>query len=244
MWRCDVIVCGDVTKGSFTPTVETAFELAETMVEIGTKMGRKTQAIITDMEQPLGYAVGNSLEVKEAIETLMGKGPDDLLAVCLELAGTLLILGGKARDLDEAKEILHQKIASGEALEKLKQMVRLQGGDETFIDHPEKIKHALYFTEYVNFEEGYIAKLDARIVGQTSMLLGAGRITKESEIDLNSGIILKKKVGDKAIKGEPLACLYAETSEQLEQGSNHLVNAYKISKKKPVAKSLILGKVS
>ncbi|MCB0846223.1 MAG: thymidine phosphorylase, partial [Bacteroidetes bacterium] len=175
-------------RGAFMANPDDAFELARIMVDIGKSMGRKVQAIITDMEQPLGNTVGNILEVKEAIETLRGKGPKDLLEVCLELAGSLLVMGGKSENIEEARKLLMGLIKSGAALKKLREMVKLQGGSTEIIDVNKAKSAELPFHPIISLDKtGYVTGIDARTVGETSMLLGAGRANKDEQIDLNAG---------------------------------------------------------
>ena len=232
-------------RGAFMANPDDAFELARIMVDIGKSMGRKVQAIITDMEQPLGNTVGNILEVKEAIETLRGKGPKDLLEVCLELAGSLLVMGGKSENIEEARNLLMGLIKSGEALKKLREMVKLQGGSTEMIDVTKAKSSGLPFHPIISLgKTGYVTGIDARIVGETSMLLGAGRANKDEQIDLNAGIILKKKVGDSVNRGEIFAYLLGKDQEHLVRGVHHFEKAFQISDEKPESRPLILGRVS
>jgi pyrimidine-nucleoside phosphorylase len=240
----DMIVLDVKTgRGAFMDTPEKAFELAEMMVDIGKNMGRKTQAIVTDMEQPLGNTVGNVLEVKEAIETLKGNGPDDLLEVCLELAGALLVMGDKSKNIDEARQKLKHLILSGEALGKLEEVITLQGGDPGLFDESSNLIPELPHQSFYSKKTGFISRLDARMVGEASMLLGAGRAKQEDTIDLNSGIILRKKVGDKVKQGDLLADLFGKDEVHLQRGIEHFENAYFIAEAPPEPRPLIFGRV-
>ncbi|WP_019721576.1 pyrimidine-nucleoside phosphorylase [Heyndrickxia coagulans] len=206
----DAIVL-DVTTGAgaFMKKEEDAIRLAETMVRIGNHVGRKTMAVISDMSQPLGYAIGNALEVKEAIDTLKGEGPDDLTELVLALGSQMVVLAGKATTLEEARKMLKEAIANGAGLEKFKKFVANQGGDPSVIDHPEKLPQAKYAIDLPAKTSGYVSKMVADQIGVAAMMLGAGRATKEDKIDFAVGIVLRKKVGDRVEAGEPLATIYA-----------------------------------
>ena len=199
--------------GAFMKTVEDSILLAEAMVKIGQNVGRNTMAIISDMSQPLGYAIGNALEVQEAIDTLKGHGPADLNELCYTLGSQMVVLGGKAATIEEARKMLEEVVANGAALEVLKKFIAAQGGDASVVDFPERLPQAKYVTELVAKESGYVAKIEAEDVGTAAMLLGAGRATKESEIDLAVGLVLRKKVGDKVEAGESLATIHANTED-------------------------------
>lgn len=206
----DAIVL-DVTTGAgaFMKNEEDAIRLAETMVRIGNHVGRKTMAVISDMSQPLGYAIGNALEVKEAIDTLKGEGPDDLTELVLALGSQMVVLAGKATTLEEARNMLKEAIASGAGLAKFKKFVANQGGDPSVIDHPEKLPQAKYAIDLPAITSGYVSQMVADQIGVAAMMLGAGRATKEDKIDFAVGIVLRKKVGDRVEAGEPLATIYA-----------------------------------
>ncbi|MBQ7364633.1 MAG: pyrimidine-nucleoside phosphorylase [Clostridia bacterium] len=195
-------------SGAFMKTLEDAKTLARAMVEIGRSLGRDTRAVITDMDQPLGYAVGNSLEVMEAVNTLRGKGPKDLEELCVSLGAIMLDQAGIVKDTETAKSLLRQKIASGEAYAKLKEMVRAQGGDVSQLDDPSRFCDvAASVTVYAD-REGYVHAIEALTVGEVAMHLGAGRATKEDTIDMAAGIVLRKKIGDYVKCKEPLAVIY------------------------------------
>ena len=203
-----------VGEGAFMKTPRDARALAQEMVDIGNSVGRKTIAIISDMNQPLGYAIGNSLEVIEAINTLKGKGPSDLLELTLNLGSYMLILGKKASSFDEGYNMLLQNIKNKKALEKLKEFVKIQGGDERYIDDTNLFEKASYIIEVKAKNSGIVSKIHAEKVGLIAMELGAGRVTKESKIDLSVGIVLNKKCKDKVNKGETLAYIHANDKEK------------------------------
>lgn len=205
--------------GAFMKTQEDAEELAHAMVRIGNHVGRKTIAIISDMSQPLGFAIGNALEVKEAIETLQGKGPKDLTELVLTLGSQMVILAGKAKTSEEAKEMLLDAIHSGKALAKFKEFLANQGGDASIVDDLTKLPQAKYKIELPAKQSGYISRMVADEIGVASMILGAGRATKEDIIDLAVGLVLHKKVGDKVEEGESILTIYSnrENVEDVKQ---------------------------
>ncbi|MBM6651598.1 pyrimidine-nucleoside phosphorylase [Megamonas funiformis] len=205
--------------GAFMKTQENAEELAHAMVRIGNHVGRKTIAIISDMSQPLGFAIGNALEVKEAIETLQGKGPKDLTELVLTLGSQMVILAGKAKTSEEAKEMLLDAIHSGKALAKFKEFLANQGGDASIVDDLTKLPQAKYKIELPAKQSGYISRMVADEIGVASMILGAGRATKEDVIDLAVGLVLHKKVGDKVEEGESILTIYSnrENVEDVKQ---------------------------
>lgn len=205
--------------GAFMKTQEDAEKLAHAMVRIGNHVGRKTIAIISDMSQPLGFAIGNALEVKEAIETLQGKGPKDLTELVLTLGSQMVILAGKAKTSEEAKEMLLDAIHSGKALAKFKEFLANQGGDASIIDDLTKLPQAKYKIELPAKQSGYISRMVADEIGVASMILGAGRATKEDVIDLAVGLVLHKKVGDKVEEGESILTIYSnrENVEDVKQ---------------------------
>lgn len=210
-------------RGAFMKSLDDSIKLAQAMVDIGTEVGRETVAVITNMDEPLGPSIGNSLEVLEAIDTLSGRGPAELTEICLELAAHMVRLGGKADGEAEAKELVTRLLESGEALAKLKQFIAAQGGDALVAEDPARLPQADRRVDVPAPEEGYVAAIDAEALGITAMLLGAGRATKEDKIDLAVGIKLYKRVGDPVKKGEPLAELYinredsAETAEMMQR---------------------------
>ncbi|MFD0696601.1 pyrimidine-nucleoside phosphorylase [Paenibacillus sp. GCM10027628] len=199
--------------GAFMKTVEDAKELASAMVRIGNNVGRKTMAVISDMSQPLGYAIGNALEVKEAIDTLQGKGPKDLEELCLALGRQMVYLANKASSLEEAEDMLKEVISNGKALTKFKEFVANQGGNPAVVDHPEKLPQAAYQIEVPAKVDGVVAEIVADEIGTAAMLLGAGRATKESIIDLAVGLMLNKKIGDPVKAGESLVTIHSNRED-------------------------------
>lgn len=233
-------------SGAFMKTLDDSIALAQAMVDIGTHLGRNTVAIISDMDQPLGYGIGNALEIKEGIETLKGHGPKDLEEVCLILGSQMLILGGKAKDENEARSILKSHIEDGSALEKFKQMVRAQGGDVSQIESPEKLPTARKFIEVKAEAAGFIEGIQAEEIGVAAMLLGAGRETKESVIDLAVGIQLSKKVGDAVEKGETLAVLHVNdaSEKKVEEAESKVLEAYRITSQSVAPQPLVFALIT
>jgi pyrimidine-nucleoside phosphorylase len=226
--------------GAFMKDLEGAKQLAKAMVDIGKRVGRKTMAVISDMSQPLGYAVGNALEVKEAIDTLKGEGPEDLQELCLTLGSYMVYLAEKAPSLEEARALLENSIQEGKALETFKVFLEAQGGDVSVVDDPSKLPQAKYQWELEAAEDGYVAEIVADEVGTAAMLLGAGRATKESTIDLSVGLVLRKKVGDPVKKGESLVTIYSNT-ENIEEVKEKLQKNIRISST-PVGKPALIYK--
>lgn len=213
--------------GAFMKNEKDAVALAKAMVSIGNNVGRNTMAIISSMAEPLGYAIGNALEVKEAVETLRGEGPEDLTALCLELGAQMTVLGGKANTLDEAKEKLQEVIDTGKALEKFKVFLSNQGGDASVVDDVSKLPQAEYQIEVKAETSGYIEEIAAEEMGIASAMLGAGRQTKDDVIDLAVGLVLEKKVGDRVDEGETLAVIHSN-SENVEDVKQKIIDNYKI----------------
>lgn len=213
-------------------SVDEARQLARAMVAIGNHLGKETLAIISDMNQPLGQAVGNILEVKEALATLKGEGPEDLTQLCLTLGTHMLLLAGKTGDELEARSLLQSKLDSGEALNKFAQFVEAQGGDAQYVFQPERFPQASYQVEVLAQESGYIAQLDALEIGKVAMILGAGRVTKDTAIDLTVGLVLHKKIGDRVEKGEVLATLHMNEASNKE-AEERVGKAFAISKDAP-----------
>ncbi|EJS66205.1 pyrimidine-nucleoside phosphorylase [Bacillus wiedmannii] len=195
--------------GAFMKTEEDAKELAHAMVRIGNNVGRQTMAVISDMSQPLGFAIGNALEVKEAIDTLKGEGPEDLTELVLVLGSQMVVLAKKANTLEEAREMLIEVMKNGKATEKFKEFLSNQGGDSSIVDNPKKMPQAKYVIDVPAKTSGVISNIVADEIGIAAMLLGAGRATKEDEIDLAVGLMLRKKVGDAVKEGEPFVTIYA-----------------------------------
>ncbi|EAF2799668.1 pyrimidine-nucleoside phosphorylase [Listeria monocytogenes] len=199
--------------GAFMKTDEDAENLAHAMVRIGNNVGRNTMAVISDMSQPLGEAIGNALEVKEAIDTLKGQGPADLTELVLVLGSQMVVLAKQAETLDEARARLIEVIENGEALEKFKTFLSNQGGDASIVDHPEKLPQAKYQIEVPAKTSGFVSQIVADEIGIAAMILGAGRATKEDEINLAVGLMLRKKVGDAVKEGESLVTIFADQED-------------------------------
>jgi pyrimidine-nucleoside phosphorylase len=238
-----IVIDIKVGHGAFMKTVEDAEVLANIMIDIGSKMNRKVIAVITSMSQPLGFTIGNALEVKEAIDTLKGNGPEDLTELCLELGSHMLVLGEAAKTQDEAIEILKKLIDSGAAFNKFKELVKAQGGDTSVVDDTDLLPNTQFSEIYKSKSEGYISELNALDIGLASVKLGAGRETKKSVIDFGAGIVLKKKIGDYVKKGEPLAILYSNNSANFTKAEEFMNLVYKMSQEKPLEKPLILKTV-
>lgn len=237
-------ICLDVKtgNGAFMKKLEDAEELAKAMVEIGKGVGRNTKAIISDMSQPLGFAVGNALEVKEAIDTLKGEGPEDLTELCLTLGSHMVVLAEKASSLDEARAMLQEVIKNGKALESFKTFLSAQGGDASVADDPSKLPDAAHKIEVPAKEDGYISEIVAEKIGVAAMKLGAGRATKESEIDLAVGIMLNKKVGDLVKKGDSLVTIHSN-SEDVQEVMDIVYDSYSTVAEKVEAPTLIYKEI-
>ncbi|MGX7388814.1 pyrimidine-nucleoside phosphorylase [Carnobacterium divergens] len=235
----DAIVL-DVTTGdgAFMKNEKDAERLAKTMVQIGKLANRQTMAIISDMSQPLGLAIGNSLEVKEAIDTLKGEGPADLMEMVYVLGSQMVVLAKQADTLEEARELLKEAIQSGAATTKFKEMIRNQGGDESIVDRPENLPQAEFVIELPAKESGYISEMVADQLGIAAMLLGAGRRTKEDTIDYSVGLMLHKKVGDSVTAGEPLVTVYAN-SQAIDDVKAKIYENIFITKEKVAEPTLI-----
>lgn len=228
-------------SGAFMKQEKDAFALAKEMVTIGKNAGKNMMAVISDMDQPLGRAVGNALEVKEAIATLRGEGPADFTELCMTLGSCMLLAGGVANEEEEARKMLRNVIKNGSALSKLASFVEAQGGDKRLVNYPELLPKAAIITPVLSPEEGYIRKIVCDEVGICSLLLGGGRETKESAIDLSVGIVLQKKVGDYIRKGEVLAYIHANEEEKRKVCQERLLKAYEIGKEKREEGPVILG---
>ena len=226
----DVIVL-DVKAGSgaFMKTEEDAILLAKTMVEIGNGAGRKTCAVVTDMSQPLGYNVGNSLEVEEAIAALHGAGAQDLMDASFTLAAQMLVGAGRAGDLKEAYGLAQQAVADGSAFEKFCEFIRAQGGDDGYAKGTKKFPRAGIETKVRAERAGYVCRMQTEEIGMVSLLLGAGRQTKESKIDLSAGIIMRVKIGDYVEEGDVLATLYTNDPSGVEEAGKRMLAAVEIS---------------
>ena len=213
------VKCG---RGGFMKTKEEARKLADLMIKIGEKHGKKTAALITDMNEPLGNAVGNTLEVIEAIETLKGKGPEDITKLSFEIAGHMILLGKKARSIEDAVESAKEVLYSGKALDKFRRLIDAQGGDPKIIDDYSLLGKAKYENNIISQKNGVIKEIDAQKVGEAAQLLGAGRVTKEDDIDFCAGVLLSKKIGAGVSKRDVLATVFSEDRKKLKLGSDRL----------------------
>ena len=230
----------DVTTGSgaFMKNTRDAKNLAKHMVAIGNHAGKETVAILTGMEEPLGFAIGNNMEVKEAIEVLKGDGPEDVKEVAL--AGMMLSLGLENVSHSQGKRMAKKALSSGQAFEKFKEMVQAQGGDIRYVEHPEFFERDAFEGEVLAAEDGFLSGMDTEKIGVAAGLLGAGRETKDSIIDMSAGIYLKKKIGDTVKKGEPIAICYAGTKEKLNRGMAMFESSIRYSKEAPRIPKLIV----
>lgn len=241
----DAIVL-DITTGSgaFMREYKDALKLGKIMVDIGLEFKKEIIGVVSNMDEPLGFAIGNSLEVKEAIEILKNKGPEDLRRLCLVLGSYMLKLGRVTKTYQEGKNKLEKILKSGVALNKFKEMIIAQGGNSGIIDNPKLLPLAKHCTKIKANKSGYIQKIDSRLVGESAMLLGAGREEKESKIDLSVGIVLKKKVGNRININENLAEVHYNDSEKLKEAKKKLLSSFIIGIKKPVKLPLILATIS
>lgn len=232
----------DVTTGSgaFMKNTRDAKKLAKHMVAIGNHAGKETVAILTGMEEPLGFAIGNNMEVKEAIEVLKGDGPEDVKEVSVALAGMMLSLGLENVSHSQGKRMAKKALSSGQAFEKFKEMVQAQGGDIRYVEHPEFFERDAFEGEVLAAEDGFLSEMDTEKIGVAAGLLGAGRETKDSVIDMSAGIYLKKKIGDTVKKGEPIAICYAGTKEKLNRGMAMFESSIRYSKEAPRIPKLIV----
>lgn len=229
-------------SGSFMKTLKDSKELARLMVSIGKKAGKKMLALITDMDIPLGYAIGNSLEVKEAIQTLRGLGPSDLTEICVELATNMLALAGVGAEQDCKRKVL-DVISDGTALDTFIKMVKAQGGNTEWIKNPELFPTAKFTRQVVASKDGYIQRVDTEGYGLCALTLGAGRNTKEDKIDYSAGIMLRKKTGDRVKCGDVIAVLYTNDSSKLDSAEQKFIESTFISTSKPILRKLILDKI-
>lgn len=226
-------------SGAFMKTQEDAQGLANAMVKIGKGAGKNTVAVISDMDQPLGFAVGNALEVKEAIATLKGEGPKDLEGLCMMLGSYMVVAAGKANDILTASQMLKQCIEDGSALNKFAEFIEAQGGDKELVYQPDKLPKASIIEEIESPAEGYVQSIVCDEIGVCSLVLGGGRETKESVIDLSVGLVLHKKIGDYVKQGESLATIHANDREKLNAAKERFLNAYTINDT-PVTKKLLI----
>ena len=229
-------------SGAFMKSVDESRELARLMVEIGKRAGKRMLALITDMDRPLGRAIGNTVEVVEAIETLRGEGPDDLTALCVALATNMLYLADKG-DMATCERLVRESIASGAALRVLARMVEAQGGDADTVVHPERLACAPFARTVVAPRDGYITHVDTEGYGTAALLLGAGRKAMEDTIDPTAGIILAAKTGDAVRKGEPIATLYASDEVLFDAAAQRLLDATVIGDERPADVPLVLERI-
>lgn len=228
-----------VGKGAFMKSIEEAETLARAMVAIGSQVGRKTVAVISDMNQPLGFAVGNALEVKEAVETLAGRGPSDLTELALSIGSRMLVLGGLVQSVEEGRSKLQEIMSTGKAVEKLAQMIDAQGGNKQDVYDLARLPQASIIHTITAEQDGFIGEIDAEAVGHASVVLGAGRLTKEMPIDLAVGLILHKKRGDEVRQGDALLSIHANEQQLLQNALRELQDAIMISTNSPEEQPLI-----
>jgi len=232
-------------RGAFTPRYEDALALAKTMVSIGERAGRRMVALITAMHQPLGNAIGNAVEVREAIDTLGGSGPPDLVALVVELGADMLLVSGLTSDRDKARAVLAENLANRRGLDKLAELIAAQGGDRTVIENPDLLPQPVMTLEITSETAGYVAAIDALAVGLASKILGAGRKTKNEAIDPSIGIHLKKKIGDRVETGEPLAEFYTDGGERkIKAAGDEFLAAYTIRPDRSRAPKLLHARVT
>jgi pyrimidine-nucleoside phosphorylase len=225
-------------SGAFMKTLDNARVLARTMVDIGDELHRDTRAILTDMNEPLGLAIGNNLEVKEAIATLNGQGPADLVELCTKAGATMLLQAKRVSTFEEGVKLITEKIESKEGLDKLAAMVEAQGGDKEYIYHPELFPVSKNIVEVRSSRDGFVSEINALEIGEAAMKLGAGRATKEDVIDPTAGIILAKKVGDKVAKGDLLCTVYTNC-KKFDDVLKEIEESFKLSEKEVTTHSII-----
>lgn len=230
-------------SGAFMKTVDDSVKLAQAMVSIGEKAGRKTVALITDMDEPLGLAIGNSLEIAEVCQTLKGHGPKDLTDICIDLAANMLSLAGKG-ELEGCRTMARNSISDGSAFQKLKEMVAAQGGDISVLDDPNQFSQAKTHLDVTAEKSGYLYSVNTEQCGIASMELGAGREKKEDTIDYSAGIVLHKKIGDFVKAGEPIATLYSSTENLCRTAQRTLQRAIDIREEQPNRKPLVYARVT
>jgi len=242
---CDAIVLDVKTgSGAFMEKVEDAFELARQMVEIGTQVGRKTTALVTDMEQPLGIAIGNALEVREAIEVLKGMHSGPLQEVCILLGSYMLYTVGRCRNVEEGRQMIEDALYKGAGIQKFKEMIAAQGGNERVVDDTSLLPIAQRVVPVKAQKSGYVVSTDAQAIGISAMLLGAGRTTKEDKIDPSVGIVMKKRVGEWVEAQDIIAEFYINSDKHFEEALKVFENAIKIGEDKPIDRPLVYGAVT
>jgi pyrimidine-nucleoside phosphorylase len=225
--------------GAFMKTHDEALKLAKIMVDIGKGVGKKTVALITGMDQPLGYAVGNALEVKEAITAVKGQGSADLMEICTTLASYMILLAGKADEFDTAERLVTETITNGKAYKKLQEFIAAQDGDVSYITNPDAFPRTVDVMAVTSPVDGYVRFISAEVIGSISMELGAGRTKKDDAIDYAAGILLNKKIGGMVRKGETLAWLHTNNRDRLPKARERLLTAYIFSDIRPEIKPLI-----
>ena len=230
-------------SGAFMKKEDDARFLAELMVETGEQMGKKVVALITDMNQPLGSFVGNSLEVLEVLEVLSGKGPEDLRTLCLELAGWMFHLGGASANVEQGKELAKKLITSGKAMERFGEMIALQGGDRRVIDDPKRLPNAKHTLDAISSRTGYVTSVDCEALGTATVILGGGREKKEDRVDPAVGLVLHKKAGDRVGKGEPICTIHYNDETRAARAQQLITNSYRIGDAAPAKARAIVHEV-
>jgi pyrimidine-nucleoside phosphorylase len=230
-------------SGAFMKKDEDAAFLAALMVETGERMGKKVVALVTDMDQPLGRMVGNSLEVAECIAILRGEGPDDLRELCLELAAWMFHLGGSAGNLNEAKSRAETLLKSGQALETFRKMVELQGGDASAIDNPQRLPQAKHSLDVTSPRAGYVTAIQCESIGTACVILGGGREKKEDSVDPSVGFSLHKKVGEHVVAGEPLCTIHYNSEALAIRAKNLIEESYRIANAPPAQKRPLVDRI-
>lgn len=233
-----------VGSGAFMKTLEDSRALAQEMVRIGSQVGRRTVALITDMDMPLGRHIGNALEVQEAVEVLSGGGDSRLGDLCLELSANMIYLGQRAETMEEARAKAAEAVSAGRALQKLAEMVEAQGGDPSYIAHPEKFTLSPVCVEIAAPQTGYITRLDAEGCGLAAVELGAGRETKESSIDFGAGIVLLQNKGDRVEQGQPIARLYAQSESLCRRGKERFLASLEVGELAPKRGPMIVERIA
>ncbi len=232
-------------QGAFTPKYEDALKLAKTMVKIGEDAGRRMVALITAMQQPLGCAIGNAIEVKEAIDTLGGKGPSDLVELVSELGGEMLLMSGIGSTREAAKSIIAENLTTGKGLDKLAELIAAQGGDRAVIDNPGLLPQPRMTLEIASESSGYVTAIDALEIGLAAKILGAGRTTKDAAIDLSIGIYLNKKIGDSVKSGETLAVFHSDgDNKKIKAAETKFLKAYAIGPDRGEVPKLLYARIT
>ena len=231
-------------SGAFMRDIKSARTLARTMVSLGRDYDKKMSAVVTNMDQPLGRAVGNALEVKQAVETMRGEGPDDFTELCVELSARMLVMGKAENTLGSARQRLKRRLLDGSALRKFESLIRHQGGNTKVVDDPEKALPKAKRSEHIRAARaGFVSSFDTRSVGIAAIEIGAGRKTKNEIIDPSAGFILRKKIGDYVEKGEPLATIYHNRERNASEAKKMFAGAVRITEKKPAALKLIYEEI-